>query len=96
MAAIVAPWYLAQFIVGPLSRVVVVLSGQEMKLAWDVLSLAALLSIFLVPQLRGVAALQTIKILSAVSTILMIIYYFVLVRIIVRYNQVRSTAAPVP
>ena len=34
-AGVVAPWYLAQFVVSPISRVVAVFSGQKTKLIWD-------------------------------------------------------------
>jgi O-antigen/teichoic acid export membrane protein len=94
MAAIVAPWYLAQFIVSPLSRVVVVLSGQELKLMWDLLCLAALLAVFYLAHADGIALLRTIGLLSLVYTSLMVVYYLVLLRIIARYNDAQCALAP--
>jgi O-antigen/teichoic acid export membrane protein len=90
MAVIITPWYLAQFVVSPLSRVVVVLSGQEMKLAWDVLCLAALLAVFSLAHWRNWEALETIRLLSAVSASLFVVYYVVLLRIIARFNRTHN------
>jgi len=87
IAAIVAPWYLSEFIVTPVSRVVLVLSGQELKLVWDVLSVASLLAVFFAAQWRGMGSLTTIRVLTVVNTSLRVIYYLILVRIIVRFKQ---------
>jgi O-antigen/teichoic acid export membrane protein len=87
MAAIVAPWYLAQFIVSPLSRVVVVLSGQELKLIWDVVCIASLFGVFGYAHWHGLGVLQTIRILSWAYASLFVVYYLILLRIIVRFNQ---------
>lgn len=94
MAAMVAPWYLAQFVVSPLSRVVVVLSGQELKLLWDLLCLAALLSVFYLAHADGIALMRTIGLLSLVYTSLMVVYYLVLLRIIARYNDAQCALEP--
>ncbi len=94
MAALVAPWYLAQFIVSPLSRVVVVLSGQELKLMWDLLCLASLLGVFYLAHADGFALLHTIALLSGVYTFLMLVYYLVLLRIIARFNDTQCALAP--
>ena len=94
MAAIVAPWYLAQFIVSPLSRVVVVLSGQELKLMWDLLCLAGLLCVFYLAHANGLALLHTIGLLSGAYTFLLVVYYLVLLRIIARFNDTHCAMAP--
>jgi O-antigen/teichoic acid export membrane protein len=90
MAAIITPWYLAQFVVSPLSRVVVVLSGQEMKLIWDVLCLVALLGVFSFAHWRSWQALETIRLLSTVYALLFVVYYVVLLRIIARFNRTQN------
>jgi O-antigen/teichoic acid export membrane protein len=92
IAAIVAPWYLAQFVVSPLSRVVVVLSGQETKLIWDVVCLASLLAVFQWANLHGIAALATVRLLSLVYTVLFVAYYLLLVHIIFRFEKSRTFA----
>jgi O-antigen/teichoic acid export membrane protein len=94
MAAIIAPWYLAQFVVSPLSRVVVVLSGQELKLVWDVLCIASLFGVFGYAHWKALDALQTVRLLSWVYAGLFVAYYLILVRIIVRFNHdVQAKAA---
>jgi lipopolysaccharide exporter len=90
MASIIAPWYLAQFVVSPVSRVVFVLSGQETKLIWDVASLASVIGIFSVAQHQGMAPLQTIKILSVVNVGLFAFYYLLLLRIIAQFQKTHS------
>jgi O-antigen/teichoic acid export membrane protein len=87
IAALVAPWYLSEFVVTPVSRVVLVLSGQEMKLIWDVLSLGSLLAVFFVAQRTSLAPLQTIGFLTIVNTTLRIVYYLILIRIIARFRR---------
>ena len=86
IAAIIAPWYLADFVVSPVSRVVVVLNGQEMKLVWDVLGLASLLTVFFVAQRHSMPPLLTIRILTVVNTLLHAVYYVILMNIIHRFN----------
>jgi lipopolysaccharide exporter len=87
IAAIIAPWYLSDFIVSPVSRVVFVLSGQEMKLIWDVLCLVALVAVFVVAELRNMEVLQTIRILTVVSVAIRAVYYVLLLRIIMRFRE---------
>ena len=89
MAALVAPWYLAQFVVSPLSRVVVILSGQELKLAWDVLCLLSLFGVFAFAHSRGLDVLLTIRLLSAVYASLFLLYYLILLRIVLRFEKAR-------
>jgi O-antigen/teichoic acid export membrane protein len=86
IAALVAPWYLLEFVVTPVSRVVLVLGGQEMKLIWDVLSLGSLLTVFFVAQWRVMGPLQTIRVLTIVNIALRVLYYLILVRIIARFR----------
>ena len=90
IAAIVAPWYLSEFVVTPVSRVVVVLSGQEMKLVWDVLSLASLLTVFFVAQWRGIGALPMIRVLTVLNIVLRMLYYVILIRIILRFKRTHA------
>lgn len=93
MAAIIAPWYLSEFVVSPVSRVVLVLSGQEMKLIWDVLSLGSLLAVFFFAQWRSMPPLQTIRVLTVVNTALRVVYYLILVRIIARFTANQGAQA---
>lgn len=90
MATIIAPWYLSDFVVAPVSRVVLVLGGQERKLVWDILSVGSLLTVFLVAQWRGMAPLQTIKTLTIVNIVLRVVYFIILVRIVARFNEMQT------
>lgn len=87
MATLIAPWYLGQFVVNPVSRVVQVLSGQETKLAWDVLCVLSIPAVFYVARVRSLEVMQTVRLLSIVSTALYVIYYAVLVRVIMNFNR---------
>jgi hypothetical protein len=94
MAALIAPWFLCQFVVNPVSRVVLVLSGQETKLVWDILCLISIPVVFYIARIRSLEALQTVKLLSIVSTLLYVVYYFTLLRVIFTFNSklVKSSA----
>jgi O-antigen/teichoic acid export membrane protein len=92
IAAIVAPWYLAQFVASPLSRVVVVLSGQESKLIWDVLCLVSLMGVFVSARFWGLAPLPTIRVLSAVYAMLYVVYYSILVYVVASFDRSRRAA----
>jgi O-antigen/teichoic acid export membrane protein len=87
IAALIAPWYLSEFVVTPVSRAVLVLSGQKMKLMWDVLSLGSLLTVFFIAQWRLMAPLQTIRVLTIVNTALRVVYYLILIRVIARFKR---------
>ncbi|HTC92070.1 MAG TPA: hypothetical protein VK699_01300 [Terriglobales bacterium] len=93
IAAIIAPWYLSEFVVSPVSRVVLVLSGQEMKLVWDVLSLVSLVAVFLVAEWRGMPLLQTVRILTIANVALRLVYFVILLRIIARFKQIQGRQA---
>jgi len=92
IAAIITPWYLAQFVASPLSRVVVVLSGQEVKLLWDVLCLISLGGVFFAAQTMRLAPLQTIRLLSGVYTLLFVTYYLILRHIVASFDKARRVA----
>ena len=93
IAAVVGPWYLASFIVNPVSRVVFVLNGQEMKFLWDLLCLASLLIVFYVAKHEHTAPLDTIRILSVVNTVLYAVYYLLLIQIVARFQTTRKASA---
>jgi O-antigen/teichoic acid export membrane protein len=81
-ASAVAPWYLAQFVVSPLSRAVAIFRGQETKLLWDVLCLISLLLVFITAHRARLEALQTIRLLAFVNVDLLAVYYLLLLRIV--------------
>lgn len=78
MAGAVAPWFLAQFIVNPLSRVVLVLHGQEFKLVYDVFKLGSVAAMFWIAKHFGLTVLQTVWWLSWVNVLGYGVYFLVL------------------
>jgi len=85
IAAVVAPWYLAQFVASPLSRVVFVLSGQEIKLLWDLLCLASLCGVFFFVQKTHLEPMHAIRLLSSVYAALFVVYYLILYNLVARF-----------
>lgn len=86
LAAVVAPWFLAQFVVSPLSRLVFVLEGQRLKLIYDVLALTGTISVFLFSKWQHLSLTYALVMLSAVGTLTFVVYYVVLMRIVSRYR----------
>lgn len=87
MAALVVPWFLSQFVVNPVSRSVLVLSGQENKLIWDVLCLIAVPTVFYVAGVRQLDVLGAVRLLSLVNTGLYLFYFAVLLRLIFTFHH---------
>jgi len=86
MAAVVAPFFLAQFVVSPLSRLVFVLGGQRLKLVYDVVALSGMIGVFAFSKWRHLPLIQALEMLSVVGTFAFVIYYLVLMRIVSRYR----------
>jgi lipopolysaccharide exporter len=87
LAAISVPWFLAQFVVGPLSRLVFVLSGQEFKLVYDVFILSGVVGVFGIAHRFEMSFYHAVLSLSIVNTVAYVIYYVVLLRIVHRCNH---------
>jgi O-antigen/teichoic acid export membrane protein len=93
MTALIAPWYLAQFVVNPLSRVVLVLSGQETKLIWDMVCLVTVPSLFYFAREREMGVFQTVGLLSIVSALLYVAYFAVLVFLLLKHHRIALAAS---
>lgn len=67
MAGWIAPWFLAQFVVNPLSRVVLVVGRQKVKFVYDVINFGGTISVFVIahhcqwPVMTAIAALAVLK-----------------------------------
>ena len=97
MAAIIVPWFLIQFVVNPLSRTVLVLSGQETKLIWDVLCLIAIPAVFYVARVRQLDVLDSVRLLSLTNAFLYLVYFAVLLRLIIKFHRsIGEKTAPAP
>jgi lipopolysaccharide exporter len=81
IAVIVAPWFLASFVVSPLSRLVFVLQGQRFKLIYDVLILGGNLGLFFLSRQLGWPMIRMITAMSGLNTASNVVYYLVLLRI---------------
>jgi O-antigen/teichoic acid export membrane protein len=82
IGAICAPWFLTQFVVSPLSRLVFVLRGQESKLIYDVAILTGMWAVASLSARWNLTLIQTAWSFSIVNTVAYLIYYFVLQKII--------------
>jgi lipopolysaccharide exporter len=86
MAAAMAPWFLSQLVVSPLSRVVLVFQGQETKLIFDFLSLASAVGALVGGYHLGLTLLEAIRLLSLVNIISYSVYFLLLYRIVRRHS----------
>jgi len=87
LAAICVPWFLTQFIVSPLSRLVFVLKGQEFKLVYDIFVVLSVVGVFVFGRRMGMSFYQAVVALSIVNAIGYAIYYLILLRIVVVYSR---------
>jgi lipopolysaccharide exporter len=94
MAALCAPWFLAQFVVSPLSRLVFVLRGQESKLIYDIVLLVSIFLVYTSAVSRGWPLLQTVWAFTLVNTGSYVLYYFILHRIVAKSTPATIPAAP--
>src|ERR1700675_2550998 len=82
LAAVMAPWAMAQLVVSPLSRVVFVFQRQEWKLVYDVVSLLTTVGTLYLGYSNGLSLLRTIRILSLISVVTYALYYLILMRVV--------------
>jgi O-antigen/teichoic acid export membrane protein len=79
MAGWIAPWFLAQFIVNPLSRIVLVLGRQKVKLVYDIINFGGTIGVFMLarhlqwPVMRAIAALAGLKTVAYVVFFLLLL-----------------------
>ncbi len=67
IAQLLTPWGVAALVMGPLSRIVLVLEGQEYKLVYDVLALVLTVTVFSVGAAYQLDAHTVVAALSAVQ-----------------------------
>jgi O-antigen/teichoic acid export membrane protein len=89
MASLIGPWLLAQFVVGPLSRAVLVYEGQRLKMIYDILALALVVGAFRSCQAARATAVQTVGVLTVVETAAYAVYFLILVMIIRKSTKAR-------
>jgi lipopolysaccharide exporter len=81
MAAWVAPWFLAQFIVNPLSRVVLVVGRQEVKFIYDVITFGGTIAVFVIADYRHWPVMTAIGALAGLKTVAYAIFFLLLLKI---------------
>ena len=82
LASISAPWFITQFVVSPLSRLVFVLRGQEAKLIYDIVILVSMFGVIAISFHSHWSLFKTVWAFSLVNTLAYFIYYLVLWRIL--------------
>jgi O-antigen/teichoic acid export membrane protein len=82
LAALMAPWMLAQLSVAPLSRLIFVLGGQETKLIYDGFGLLLTISAFLGASAARLDLAGAIGLLSGLRAVAYVIYFIILARIV--------------
>jgi len=90
LAALSTPWFLSQFVVSPLSRLVFVLHGQELKLIYDVVILTAMVVVTALAMWRHFTLFETVWAFSLSNAIGYAIYYLVLMRIVSKGTSLRD------
>lgn len=81
MAAWVAPWFLAQFVVNPLSRVVLVVGRQEVKFIYDLITFGGTVSVFVLAHYERWPVMTAIGALAALKTAAYVVFYLLLLNI---------------
>jgi O-antigen/teichoic acid export membrane protein len=84
IVAVIAPWALARFVVSPVSRVVFVYQGQELKLVYDVLSVGAVALVFAIAERADMALAGSLRTLAIAQVAIYGIYFLLLVRVMNR------------
>jgi O-antigen/teichoic acid export membrane protein len=93
LAALSTPWFLSQFVVSPLSRLVFVLHGQELKLIYDVVILMAMFAVTSLAIWRHLTLFETVWAFSLSNAVGYVIYYLVLMRIVSKETALRDSCA---
>ncbi len=87
LAAATAPWALAQLIVSPLSRVVLVLGGQETKLLYDFAGLAAVVIGVVGGYQFGFSLSEAVALLNWLQVLAYGVYFLILWRAVSTFQQ---------
>lgn len=90
IASGIMPWILMSFVVGPLSRVVLVFRGQEVKLIYDVLALVGIVGVVLLGSAQDWSIEVTARLLGLSQSLAYLVYFGLLWRI-VRVKTVPET-----
>jgi O-antigen/teichoic acid export membrane protein len=81
MAGWVAPWFLAQFVVNPLSRVVLVVGRQKVKFVYDIITFGGTIAVFVIAHHRNWPVITAIVALTGVKTMSYAVFFLLLLSI---------------
>jgi O-antigen/teichoic acid export membrane protein len=84
LAGISAPFFLAQMVVSPLSRLVFVLRGQKSKFVYDLILIAGILLVFSAARRERFSLVETVWAITLVNIVCYAVYYLVLLRIVAK------------
>lgn len=88
LAAAIVPWVLAQFVVSPVSRLVQVYQGQELKLIYDILALISIVGVFIYGNRAGWSLLATCTLLGWSQAAVYGVYLLLLFRILRKHKLI--------
>lgn len=91
LAAAIVPWVLAQFVVSPVSRLVQVYQGQELKLIYDILALTSIAGVLSYGAYQGWSLAATCTLLGWSQAGVYGVYLLLLLRILRKYTHVNVT-----
>jgi len=94
MAAVMAPWALAQLIISPLSRTVLVIGGQELKLVYDFIGLGAVIVGIYGGYALGFSLIASVALFSWLQVIAYAVYFFILLNTIDKYQRTAIATPP--
>lgn len=95
MAGWIAPWFLAQFVVNPLSRVVLVVGRQKVKFIYDIVTFGGTIAVFVFAHYRKWPVMMAIGVLAALKTVAYVIFYVLLLNISSKHVQ-QVSVSPSP
>lgn len=88
IAAAIAPWAAMQFAVGPVSQIVSVYQGQELKLIYDVLGLTSIIVVFSLSSQLNWSLIETCSFLGLSQASVYGVYFLLLTRIVKKRQMV--------
>ena len=81
MAGLIAPWFLAQFVVSPLSRVVLVVGRQKIKFVYDIITFGGTIAVFVIAHDRQWPVMTAIAALASLKTVAYAVFFVLLLNI---------------
>jgi O-antigen/teichoic acid export membrane protein len=90
IASAIVPWTLMEFVVGPLSRVVLVYRGQEFKLIYDILAIISVVGCIIYGATNDLSMIETSRLLAWSQTAVFGVYFLLLVVILRKYRFINA------